>query len=260
MIIFGERGTGKDAAAFEIYRQGAAGDKTLLTVDCRILEEKQLDHLLHNEKSPLFGSGIGIHFKRIDTLNHATQRTLIIYAADTLLHRRNRVIYSCEENLAQASDEPMLVSQLDECWQRYLTLRLPPLRERTNDIQSIASIYINDLNIALGKQVAGLDQESVRMLREFPWRANITQLKNVLRELVLVTDGAFVSGCDTLRVLQKEELFRCVPDFAGFLRGTLDEITLNIISLVLEEEDGNQSAAAKRLGISRSTLWRRLHG
>lgn len=260
VIISGEQGTGKDAAAFEIYRRGDVGDNTLLTIDCRMLDEKQLGYLLHNEKSPIFGSGIGIYFKRVDALNHETQRALALSAGDSLLHRRNRVVYSCEEDSAQTPGKLLIPSLFNESGQQYLTLRLPSLRERANDIPSLSSIYINDLNIALGKQVAGLDQESTEMLMAFPWRANITQLKNVLRELVLITDGAFVSGGDTRRILLKEETFLVTPSSPDFLRGTLDEITTNVLRRVLAEEGGNQSNAAKRLGIGRSTMWRKLQG
>lgn len=260
VVIFGEPGTGKDSAAYEICRRGEAGDRTLLTVDCRVLEERQLDYLLRNEKSPLLEGGICVYFKRIDALGEEALRTLARYASDSLLHRRNRVIYSCEESPSSIPREVSAEHLLNESGQGYLTLRLPSLRERIGDIPSIASIYINDLNIALGKQVAGLDARSTALLREFPWRTNITQLRNVLRELVLVTDGAFISENDTRRVLQKEEAFRGMPDSPDFFRGTLDEITLNVLRKVLEEEDMNQSNAAKRLGISRSTLWRKLQG
>lgn len=260
VVIFGEPGTGKDTAAFEIYRSGAGGDKTFITIDCRELDGKQPDYLLHSENSPLLESGIGIYFKRVDALKEKTQRMLAAYISDSMLHRRNRVIYSCEKDPADAVRDLLISRLLNESGQECLTLHLPTLRERSDDIPSIASIYINDLNITLGKQVAGLDREASEMLRNFAWSGNITQLKNVLRELVLITDSAFISGTDTKQVLRKEEKYRAQPVPAAVPQGTLEDMTLDAIRKVLEEEGMNHSKAAKRLGISRSTLWRKLRG
>ena len=225
-----------------------------------MLGDRQFDYLLRSEKSPLLEGGRGIYFKRIDALGEEAQKMLAIYVCDSLLHRRNRVIYSCEANFQETPDGLLISCLLGESGQECMTLRLPSLRERAGDIPSIASIYINDLNTVLGKQVAGLDPVSMELLQEFQWRSNITQLKNVLRELVLITDGAFVCGSDTERVLQKEEFYRNKPVSTDFLKGTLEEITLNAINGVLAEEGMNQSNAARRLEISRSTLWRKLQG
>lgn len=259
VVIFGEQGTGKDTAAFEICRQVGGGDKTLITIDCRRLENKHLDYLLHSEKSALLESGIGIYFKRVDALSEKTQLVFSDYIDDSMLHRRNRVVYSCEKDPADAVKDVLISHLTRGSGQECLTLHLPTLRERSGDIPSIASIYINDLNIALGKQVAGLDQESTELLKGFAWSANVTQLKNVLRELVLITDSAFIAGSDTQRVLQKEKRY-CGDVKNALPQGTLEDMNLDAIRAVLSEEGMNHSKAAKRLGISRSTLWRKLRG
>lgn len=260
VVIFGEQGTGKDTAAFEIHRCGAGGDRPFIFIDCRALDGKQPDYLLHSENSPLLERDIGIYFKRVDALKEKTQHMLAAYICDSMLHRRNHVIYSCERAPADALRNPLISRLLNESGQECLTLHLPTLRERSDDIPSIASIYINDLNITLGKQVAGLDRDASEMLRDFAWSGNITQLKNVLRELVLITDSAFISGADAEQVLRKEEKYRAGPASAAILQGTLEDITLDAIRKTLEEEGMNHSKAAKRLGISRSTLWRKLRG
>lgn len=258
VIIIGEPGTGKDSVAFEICRLGNSSDRTMLTIDCGLLEERQLDYLLSHDRSPLLENGICVYFKRADALGEAAFGGLARYMSDTLLHRRSRVIYSCEEKPSVAYLELSIPRILEGSGQECLTLRLPPLRERMADIPSIVSIYINDLNIALGKQVAGLDRESADIFNEFAWPANITQLKNVLRELILITDSVFISGSDTRRVLQREMFAQSGADQGEFFKGTLEEITINIIRRVLKEEEMNQSSTAKRLGISRSTMWRKL--
>src|SRR5690606_16093924 len=93
----------------------------------------------------------------------------------------------------------------------------------------------------------------------FQWELNIYQFMNVLKKLILIADDMFIQKDETERVLMEELKLRSQKEVNKFtLTGTLDEITANIIQQVLEEESMNQSKAAKRLGISRSTLWRKL--
>ena len=105
--------------------------------------------------------------------------------------------------------------------------------------------------------------ESVVLLRAFPWQNNLDQLKRVMRECVLLAPDAYIREGTLRSVLSDEEraLARVRPARAELdLSRSLDEISQAVIRIVLQEETMNQSKAATRLGISRSTLWRRLQG
>jgi len=139
-----------------------------------------------------------------------------------------------------------------------ICVKLPPLRDRLDELPSLSSLYINALNAALGKTVIGFSPDALQLLRGFDWCYNLDQLHRVLRELVLLTDSPYISVNDTESVLRTEAQDASVSykNDRINLSGTLNSITRDIVMRVLQEENMNQSHAAQRLGISRSTLWR----
>jgi propionate catabolism operon transcriptional regulator len=119
-------------------------------------------------------------------------------------------------------------------------------------------------NERYGKQIVGLRPEVMQALRAHPWRGNLFELKDTIERFVKQSDGEYVE----MEVLP-------LPEQAGWEAGpgqeagneqktgidlnkTLVEIEKDVIRLVLERENNNQSSAAKRLGINRSTLWRKI--
>jgi DNA-binding NtrC family response regulator len=140
-----------------------------------------------------------------------------------------------------------------------LTLKCPPLRQRKGDIPLLVGLYINAQNVSLNTQVVGIVTEGMLMLQNFPWERNIAQLYRVIRELVVNTKTSYISAASVESVLNREKNPQTVsPDIGINLNRTLDEITHEIVLRVFEEEKTNQTKTAKRLGISRSTLWRML--
>ena len=120
------------------------------------------------------------------------------------------------------------------------------------------SLYISHLNVTLGKQIIGFDAPGAEMMCGFPWPGNTAQLKRVLHQLMTgCTEDVIQSGmiADALR---RERAITPSPTPALPLLGTLDEINCRIAREVLARERGNHTHAARRLGISRSTLWRML--
>ena len=139
-----------------------------------------------------------------------------------------------------------------------LTLTVPSLYDRRDDIPSLASVLLGELNLSLGKQVVGLDEDAMVLLQQFPWEGNLDQFRAVVIQLAALTDGPTISAPAVRLVLEKQRL--AAPSVARgvSLDKTLDEIIEEVIRTVLAEEGNNQSRAAARLGISRGTLWRRL--
>ena len=118
-------------------------------------------------------------------------------------------------------------------------------------------------------QIIGLEPEALTLLQEYSWPYNYTQFRRILSELTLITDTPYISAHNVKMLLEKEleiagQAAQPVSDSDSALNRTLNldkplsEITIDIIHKVLEAYDGNQSAAAKHLKISRSTLWRYL--
>lgn len=112
----------------------------------------------------------------------------------------------------------------------------------------------------MAKQAIAFEPEALALLQNFNWTDNLYQLRSVIQELILCSESSFITGEEVRMVLgkSKSESASSQEFLPVSLEGTLDDITRRIIRQVLKEENMNQSSAAKRLGIGRSTLRRHL--
>lgn len=257
ILIMGERGTGKDTVASIIYRNGPCRRKKLMTIDCSNISKRQFQMLLNPENSPFMNNGITIYFRSLNCLSEAQATALYSSMEQTKLPQRNRLIFSFLPGQEQ-SENGYVCSYLKDHFST-IALRLPPLRYRKNDIPNIVTIYIHQLNSQLSKRIIGLEREGLALLQEFSWEGNLSQLSRIIRTLILRTDSAYINT-ELVREVLKEELpFQPAELPAGHalldLRQPLREITKNIVQLVMNEEQNNQSRTAKRLKICRTTIW-----
>ena len=137
---------------------------------------------------------------------------------------------------------------------------MPPLRELTDDIQSSSNLYLNAMNVEMSKQIVGFTPEALSLLMSYQWPDNFMQLKRVLAELVMLTSTAYIQRDTVYEAIEKEKR-QYVPTTADFFdyNRSLNEMTREIVKVVLSQCGGNQTLAAKRLGIGRTTLWRYLN-
>lgn len=257
ILICGEAGTGKDRAAQLLYQKGPFSNAPFYTIDCGLLTERKWTSLLNHENSPLNNIHVTIYFKNINQLSTAQISKFFTYCSHTNLHKRNRLLFSVIDTHQNTQE---LRNSFGTALSS-LVLQLPPLRERISDIPSITTLYINELNASLGKQIVGFDHEALDLICNFSWPQNLNQFHRVLRELVIITKTSYISA-DSVRSMLKQETAGNYnnPSFMGGtsidLNQTLDDINYDIIRMTLQQEHMNKEKAAKRLGISRSTLWR----
>lgn len=259
ILIIGENGTGKGRAASIIYKKGPFNNNPLYTINCATINEQQWNSLLSHYNSPLFNVQTTIFFKEIIALDQTQFNKLTEFFSQSNLAQRNRLIFSATLNEIIENNEIInyLKSKLS-C----LQLFLPALSERISDLPSIIALYINKLNTSLGKQIIGFEPEAIELMKEFTWEDNLEQLQRVLRELVILTEGSYISQ-DLVKKILSQETQTSMTNSAKVssipLNKTLDEINYYIIQAVLEEEGQSKERTAKRLGISRSTLWRKMN-
>jgi transcriptional regulator with PAS, ATPase and Fis domain len=113
----------------------------------------------------------------------------------------------------------------------------------------------------LAKEVLGFDADALNILKSYDWPGNYNQFKKIINELVMNTSSSYIKASAVSKLLKKENS-TSHPNSdlmeLSITDKTLEDINLDIIQRVLSEENGNQSSTAKRLGISRTTLWRML--
>lgn len=252
VLLLREKGIDELHIARSIHTHSALRDTPMLIVDMSFSNKKNLKYLLQNENSPLNENNQFILIRNIGLLTEDAGGEFRYYAETTNFHRRNRVIY------ALAPDD-------DAQWQTYLLerncikLSVPPLRERPEDIMSLATLCLNTYSYQSGLRVIGFDDEAASLLVTFPWAQNVAQMQRVVHRAVLTCAGLCVGGEDVRAALREEEQAYPLSYDKAICEGTLAEITERVARIVLEQENGNRTNASTRLGISRSTLWRLLN-
>lgn len=258
VLIIGETGTGKDKIARQLYENSPNNTAPLYIINCELIGERKWNTLLNSIESPFAATNATFYIKSLASLSKTQLDNLFSYIDNSRLSKRNRLIFSITlGNVSQEQD--VLCRSYLENRLSCLTLRLPPLRERINDLSSITALYIHRMNITIGKQIIGFEAEAMDLMNSFPWPGNLDQLHHVIKELVVITQTPYITYADTKAILDAEPAISCNdPQTTLNLSATLDEMNYQIIQWVLAEEHGNKEKTAKRLGISRSTLWRML--
>lgn len=259
VVVHGEEGSGKEQIVRALYLRSRLQHHPLVVINCARLEERRWEFLLTHHASPLSSLDTAVCFQHLEDAPAGRREELISLIEDMRGDKRIWFLFSCDETADAPPSEvyTALAGRLGA-----LTLRLPPLRSRTDEIPSLASLYLGSLNAERGSQISGIEPGALQMMIRYDWPGNYTQFKHVLQELANLTRGAYVSSADVAEVLARERrLHRKIPHLpggAGYEGMTLEEIELGIVQNVLASCDGNQSRAARQLGISRTTLWRML--
>lgn len=258
VMILGETGTGKEQIASLLYLRSTLNSRPYVVVDCAQVNDKGWDFLLNHYNSPLNDNGNTIFFQNFESTPETRAWELLSSIRASDLAGRNRLLFSCtcQEGGRLPDSSEKLIQQL-AC----LILTLPTLRSRQDEIPSLASLYLGNLNLELGKQITGFDAHAIEQLRRFPWHGNYTQFKRVIQELATVTDSYYIRNTDVADILSRERRLSA-PDRQENTKKpslTLKKIIRQAVEQALQENDGNQTAAARQLGIGRTTMWRYLN-
>ena len=256
VMILGENGAGKEQTAATIYTQGKYQNHPYVVIDFELASDKTWAFLVNHVNSPINSQEITIYFRNIEKLTAAKTDKLKSILYDTGLCRRNRVIlsYTTMPGEKIPSHVSNLINQLS-C----LTIRMIPLRERFGEIQALSSLYISTVNIDLAKQVIGFTPQAIDLIESYQWPGNLTQFKRVITQLVTNAASSYIQEESVRRILESEDSNPASSSALSSvlnLNKPLEDIEKDIVKAVLSETGGNQSQAAARLGICRTTLWR----
>ena len=261
VMVTGEDGTGKESIVSVLYMRNPLRNAPLVSINCSLLNDKSWAFLLEHHNSPLADQGNTLYFASIDALSEERRQQLLAVLSEMDVCRRNRVIFSC---VCQPGEYTSAVGSLFMDKLCCLSLYLPPLRQMAERIPALVNLSLSHLNVDLPRQIVGADPEAITLLQNFQWPHNYTQFRRVIGELAVTATGSLITAENVRQALRKERhvgaFSPCAENAAAplNLNRTLDEISQDVARRVVEESGGNQTVAAKRLGISRTTLWRLL--
>ena len=257
ILITGPDGVELSSFARYIHKISQRSGQPFIRLRCNRLTQRQWEQLCNGADSVLMGSNCTVFFENIHLLSETMQEVVTTYLNDTDLLRKHFIIAT---GLAQ-----MTVSTVNKCFSEQLykciagtVLKVPPLAERQNDLPTLSSLYIAMINNECGTQVIGAQPDAVKLLSGYTWPQNLDQFHIIIRQLVTESGGYYITADQVERVLQDCTTENQHVQAEINYNQTLDQIEKNIIYHVLKEEDMNQTAAAARLGIGRTTLWRKL--
>ncbi len=274
VLIQGESGTGKELVARAIHFTGDRRSRPFVAVSCAALAETLLESELFGHERGAFTGAVaqkkgkfeladgGTLFLdeigdvspklQVDLLRVLQERRFFRVGGTGEIEVDVRVIAATHRDLAREVREGRfredLFYRLD-----VINLRLPPLRERREDIPLLAQEFLDRLSHELGREAAGISDQALRLLMDHDWPGNVRELENAV-ERALVTCATGALSAEDFAFLRP----RSAPPAAtaALLPGlTLAQVEREFIEATLRRTGGNVKAAAAALGIDRSTLY-----
>ncbi|HSY50857.1 MAG TPA: sigma-54 dependent transcriptional regulator [Thermoanaerobaculia bacterium] len=270
ILIQGETGTGKGILANWLHRNGRRRQEPFVDLNCAGLSKDFLESELFGHERGAFTGAVQAKQGLFDLAHRGTLFLDEIGDVDVqvqpkllkvLEEKRFRRLGDVKDRTADVRliaathhDMNVLVRTRrfrEDLYFRISTivLHLPPLRERTEDIAALAGDILERVGHELGRSGVTLAESAVRAMQEYPWPGNIRELKNVLERSLLLSDQGEIRRMDLRFEYPSSE------GASDDSRLTLTEMESRHIARVLKEEDGVVDRAAKRLGITRNTLY-----
>jgi len=256
VLICGERGSGRETVARRIHAAGRRPDGPFVEIPCGALEAQAADRALSREGGRLaLAEGGSLFLEDVGRLDNEVQRRL----AATLLSRTKegadiRVMASAPPDAADLEQELRQVLDV-------IRVAVPSMRKRREDIESLAERFMLDLSREYGRPPKQLAPDCRAALKTYDWPGNVRELWNLMERILLVVPGEVVRAEDLPEgfggVLgPAEDLYR---DFESLAEG-VEAFERYYLRRVLAQENGNEEAAAARLGLGTDELERRLKG
>lgn len=272
VLILGENGTGKEHIAEKIHRLSDRANKPFVAVDCGLLSASlAASTLFGHEKGAFTGAtdnkagyfreadGGTLFLDEVGNLPMEVQQ-MLLRAIQSKTYRSVggsqdkaadvRIIAATNEDLKKAVEEKRFRQDLYYRIQEFV-IELPPLRKCREDILPLAKFFIDEMNTELNKSVSGLDTETTERLQLYNWPGNVRELRQTIQTAVLMTGSGMITT-ETLGL--PEEVVYANSDFSLID----DEIQKERIIKALKQADGNKRQAARLLGISPPTLYKKL--
>jgi len=273
VLIQGESGTGKEMVARAIHECSDRADRPFVAVPCTALAESLLEtELFGHERGAFTGAvdrrkgkfeqadGGTILLDEIGDISPKLQVELLRVLQERRFFRVGgqeevevdvRVIAASNVNLQDAVSAG---SFRDDLFYRLnvITIHIPPLRERVEDIPLLARRFIERISAELGKEVTGVSDASLRLLARYEWPGNVRELENAIERAIVVAREPVLQEDDFAFLVQR------VEDRAGWTPPpdmSLRDIEQRVVETALRRAAGNVKAAAQVLGIDRSTLY-----
>ena len=273
IFISGENGTGKELIAREIHRYSKRKNEIMISVDMGAISESLFESELFGHTK---GSFTDAKEERVGKFETANKGTLFLdeignlpvpLQAKLLVSLQNRTIVKLGSNIPVPIDIRLisatnkdLKNMINEGLFREdllyrintITIDVPPLRERGNDILLLAEFFLHKYSIKYNKPGLIINQKAQNKLLKYRWPGNVRELQHSIEKAVILADKPTLDEDSfALNDTSSNQNF-------DLYNKTIEEMEKEMILASIDKENGNMSAVAKKLGITRPTLYKKL--
>ncbi len=271
VLITGENGTGKELVARTIHRQSKRSRGPFVVANCSAYSPTLLEsELFGHEKGAFTGAirrkkgrfelaqGGTLFLDEIGDIPPATQVLLLRFLQDHCFERVGGEVTIESDVRVLAATNKDLYKEVqagrfrDDLYYRLnvITIQLPALRERKEDIPLLCQHFLNKYNLKEGKKISRFSPDAMQALMDYEWPGNVRQLENAISHAVILAQG---------EIIRRRHLPKFLKDASDEVFPTsLAETEKRLIRRVLKEANWNKHEAARRLRVSRSTLYSKI--
>jgi len=281
ILIMGENGTGKELVARSIHKQSKRAHKPFIEVNCAAIPEELIESELFGHEK---GAFTGATEKKRGKFDLAHEGTLFLdEVADMSLKAQAKILRILQEKKYErvggtsviATDVRVLAATNKDLEKEMeagrfrqdlfyrlnvIPLRVPPLRERKEDIPLLVKCFLKDFALKEGEVEKTITNDALAMLIKHDWPGNVRELKNIAERLVIMTAGNIIDENDIPPFVKEDEISE--PDTSGTAldsyRSAKAAFERQYIAGKLKEYDGNISRTAEAIGLERSNLHRKI--
>jgi len=281
VLIEGESGTGKEICAQEIYRHSSRKDKPFVSINCANLSPQLFESEFFGHEK---GAFTGAHTQRKGKLELAHTGTIFLDEIGELpLESQAKILRAIEEQkferlggseiqevdvriiVATNKDLKQLVEEKkfrEDLYYRLnvISIFIPPLRERIEDIPGLAKIFFKSYRAKTSKPIPDLSPDTIKKLQSYNWPGNIRELRNYIERLVVFFNIEHQILADDITVVGDKNKFLLPPEifdvqYEEAKRKVLENFKKVYIKKALKKNKGKLSTTARELGINRSSLY-----
>ncbi len=279
LLLLGETGTGKEVVAKSIHYAGSYRDRPFVGLNCASLNENLLESELFGHEKGAFSGAVARKIGRFELAGNGTlfldeigdmsltmQAKLLRVLQEKTLERvggTKPVSVYCRLIAATNKDITRLRAEgtfREDLYYRLstVTLKLPPLRERVRDIPSLVQLFVEEANATYGRSVQRIPDAVMKRLISYHWPGNIRQLRNVITNSVILSEGEEIAGLELGDSAPPVNELPIDGDLRSMMTRHSSEMEKRIVRTVLQRSNGNITRAASALGISRKTLYEKM--
>ena len=275
VLLLGDTGTGKEVCARAIHARSPRASAPFVAINCAALPETLLESELFGHEAGAFTGAAGrklgrfeladggtLFLDEIGDISPATQIKLLrVLQEREFVRVGGAEAIACDVRIVAATNRDLRAAIDDGSFREDLfyrlnvfPIRVPPLRERVEDIPLLIEHYVNRSGVELGGRDVTVSDEAMALLVRYNWPGNIRELRNVVERAVLLCDGSVIEPDQLPREISGQAATPRI-DAAGASVGDYERA---LVVQALEEHGWNQTRAAQALGMSRDNLRYRL--